>query len=263
MKTNTFLAILLCIIALASCSTVKDISYFQNAQPNVGVEMTPPQDIRFMAGDRLSILVNTKDPLLDNLFNLSVANRIIGSENPTTNQNYVATYSVNPMGTIDFPILGLIRVEGMTRYEVSQDIKSRLKREELANDPIVTVEFSGLSYSVLGEVTRPGHYNIESDNLTIIDALSMAGDLTIYGKRENVTLFREVDGKQVPYVVNLLDMENIYNSPALYVRQNDMIYVEPNEVRSRQSTVNGNNIRSTSFWISLTSLFITISLLFI
>lgn len=263
MKINRFIKLSLCMLLFTSCGSVTNISYFQDAQDNVGVELSPAQAIRFMPDDKLSIIVNTKDPLIDNLLNLTVATRTIGSDVSYSNQNYVATYTVSQMGQIDFPVLGLINVEGMTRYEVSQDIKARLKSENLANDPVVTVEFSGLNYTVLGEVSRPGRYDIDKDKLTIIDALSTAGDLTINGKRENITVFREVEGVQVPYVVNILDMKDLYSSPVYYLQQNDMVYVEPNDVRARQSTVNGNNIRTTSFWISLTSLVLTVSLLFV
>ncbi|MFI3303164.1 MAG: polysaccharide biosynthesis/export family protein [Rikenellaceae bacterium] len=263
MTLKRFIKILFCTLIFTSCSTVKNISYFQDVQERVGVVTSPEQDIRFRPDDKLSIVVNTKEPLLDGLLNLSVATRTIGSSTTSSGQNYVATYTVNPNGEIDFPVLGFVPVAGKTRFEVSQDIKQMLKDQELANDPVVTVEFSGLYVSVLGEVSKPGRYDIDRDKITITDALSMAGDLTIYGKRENVTVIRLEDGKQVPYHINMLDMEDLYRSPVYYLQQNDLVYVEPNEMRARQSTVNGNNIRTTSFWFSLTSLIMTITLLFL
>lgn len=107
---------------------------------------------------------------------------------------------------------------------------------------------------VLGEVEKPGRYAIDKDAVTILDAIGTAGDLTIYGKRESVKVLRNENGKMLTYEVNLCSAADLIASPAYYIRQNDVIYVDPNDVRARQSTVNGNNVRSTSFWISLTSL---------
>ncbi len=118
-----------------------------------------------------------------------------------------------------------------------------------------------LSVNVMGEVNRPGRYNIDKDHLTILDALSQAGDLTIYGKREKVLVLRNENGKQRVYGINLCSADHLYSSPVYYLQQNDVVYVEPNDTKARQSTVNGNNVRSTSFWISLASLLTTISVL--
>ena len=151
----------------------------------------------------------------------------------------------------------------MKREEIASYIKNELISKNLIKDPVVTVEFMNLAISVLGEVGKPGRYNIDRDKITLLDAISMAGDLTIYGKRDNVYVMRNEGGKQTSYRVNLLSAQDVYSSPAYYLQQNDVIYVEPNSVRARQSTVNGNNVRSTSFWISLASLLTTITVLFV
>ena len=118
-----------------------------------------------------------------------------------------------------------------------------------------------LTVSVMGEVAKPGRYAIERDRITILDALSMAGDLTIYGRRDAVMVQRmEGDTLQV-YELNLVSGQDVYNSPAFYLQQNDLVYVAPNDVKVRESTVNGNNIRSTSFWISLGSLLTSVAVL--
>ena len=119
-----------------------------------------------------------------------------------------------------------------------------------------------LSVAVMGEVARPGRYNIIRDNFTLFDAISSAGDLTIRGRRDGVIVLREEDGVQKKYVVNLCSARGVLSSPVYYLQQNDMVYVEPNDVRARESTVNGNNVRSTSFWISIASLVSTIALYF-
>ena len=149
----------------------------------------------------------------------------------------------------------------MTREKVAAHIKQELQSRDLVKDPVVTVEFMNLSVDVMGEVNRPGRYSIDKDNITILDALSQAGDLTIYGKREKVLVLRNENGKQRVYGINLCSADHIYSSPAYYLQQNDVVYVEPNDTKARQSTVNGNNVRSTSFWISLASLLTTIGVL--
>ena len=147
----------------------------------------------------------------------------------------------------------------MTRDEIARMIKNRLVEEGLVQDPIVTVEYLNLKVSVLGEVARPGRVSIDRDEYTILDALSAAGDLTIYGQRENIRVIRAENGIRKTYVVNICSTQDLFSSPVYYLQQNDMIYVEPNDVRARQSTVNGNNIRSTSFWISLASLLTSVT----
>ncbi|MEO3519325.1 polysaccharide export protein, partial [Phocaeicola vulgatus] len=156
---------------------------------------------------------------------------------------------------------GKLHVQDMTREEVAVYIKKELQSHDLIKDPVVTVEFMNLSVNVMGEVNRPGRYNIDKDHLTILDALSQAGDLTIYGKREKVLVLRNENGKQRVYGINLCSADHLYSSPVYYLQQNDVVYVEPNDTKARQSTVNGNNVRSTSFWISLASLLTTISVL--
>lgn len=149
----------------------------------------------------------------------------------------------------------------MKREEIAKFIKDKLIADNLVKDPVVTVEFMNLCVSVLGEVNNPGRFSIDRDRLTVLDALSMAGDLTIYGNRYKVLVLRQEGDTQRVYGINLTSGEHLYSSPAYYLQQNDVVYVEPNEVRSRQSTVNGNNVRSTSFWISLASLLTSIGIL--
>lgn len=110
---------------------------------------------------------------------------------------------------------------------------------------------------MLGEVNKPGRYLINQDKVTILDAMGMAGDLTIYGRRDSVQVLRKVDEGQIAYVVNLTNFDTLLQSPAYYLQQNDVVYVQPNDTRARQSTLNGNNVRSTSFWISLGSFVVT------
>lgn len=257
---NLFLAAFL--LFLGACSTSKEISYFQDLRPGESeLTLAAPVEIKIQPKDKLSILVNSQDPRLTNLFNLPIFMQQIGQEANTNSSRGISGYTVDTKGYIDFPVLGNIQIAGMTREEVASHIKSELQSHDLIKDPVVTVEYMNLSIAVMGEVKDPGRYNIDKDNLTILDALSRAGDLTIFGKREKVLVLRNENGKQRAYGVNLCSAEHLYTSPVYYLQQNDVVYVEPNDTKARQSTVNGNNVRSTSFWISLASLLTSIALL--
>lgn len=127
---------------------------------------------------------------------------------------------------------------------------------------MVTVEFMNFRISVLGEVNSPGSYTVSGDKITILQALSLAKDLTIYGKRDNITVIREQNGKRESYKIDLRS-KNLFDSPAYYLQQNDVVYVEPNKVRARQSTLNENNVRSVGFWTSIGSFLTSVANLII
>lgn len=250
------------VLILSSCSTPKQISYFHDLRPGESeLTLAAPTEIRIQPKDKLSILVNSQDFRLSNLFNLPIISQQLGQENSSNTSRGMSGYTVDSKGDIDFPVLGTLHVQGMTREEIAAYIKKELQSHDLVKDPVVTVEFMNLSINVMGEVNNPGRYNIDKDHLTILDALSQAGDLTIYGKREKVLVLRNENGTQRVYGINLCSANHLYSSPVYYLQQNDVVYVEPNDTKARQSTVNGNNVRSTSFWISLASLLTTIGVL--
>ncbi len=262
MKFCNIIIVAASVLALASCSTPKQISYFQDMRPGESeLALAVPTEIKIQPKDKLSILINSQDLRLTNLFNLPIVSQQVGQENATSQNRGLSGYTVNSKGDIDFPVLGALHVQGMTREEMAAYIKKELQSHDLIKDPVVTVEFMNLSVDVMGEVNRPGRYNIDKDHLTILDALSQAGDLTIHGKREKVLVLRTEEGKQRVYGINLCSADHLYSSPVYYLQQNDVVYVEPNDTKARQSTVNGNNIRSTSFWISLASLLTSIGIL--
>ena len=262
MKLCKILMVSASVLVLNSCSTSKRITYFQDVWPGMSeLALVAPSEIKIMPKDKLSILVNSQDMRLTNLFNLPVVSQQVGVENSQSTSRGLSGYTVDSKGDIDFPVLGSLHVEGMTREQIAAYIKQELQSHDLIKNPVVTVEFMNLSVAVMGEVNNPGRYSIDKDNVTILDALSRAGDLTIYGKRESVLVLRMEDGKQRIYDVNLCSATNLCLSPVYYLQQNDVVYVEPNSTRTRQSTVNGNNVRSTSFWISLASLLTTIGVL--
>ena len=259
MKKLLLLSILM---FLCSCASKKNISYFQDAGNGTTNVLAEVQTIKVQPEDKISIVVNSKDPILMQLVNLADPNVRVSGQSNSGNSN-VSGYTISKDGNIEFPVLGTVHVAGKTREEIATLIKEKLISEEIVKDPTVTVEFVNLTVSVMGEVTNPGKYNIDKDKITILDALSMAGDMTIYGIRDNVTVLRENNGEQIVYKVNLLDAQSLLQSPAYYLTQNDIIYVEPNSVRARQSTVNGNAVRSTSFWLSLVSFLTSVTILFV
>lgn len=252
---------------LNSCNTSKEVVYFQDMEPGATeIRMTSPLEITIRPEDKISIIVNSRDPQLTDLFNLPYVTRQLGVSTRyggsyANNNQGISGYTVDADGNIDFPVLGKIHVAGMKREEIASHIKNELVTKNLVKDPVVTVEFMNLCISVLGEVNNPGRFNIDRDRITILDAISMAGDLTIYGNRYKVMVMRQEGDIQRVYGVNLTSGEHVYTSPVYYLQQNDVVYVEPNDVKARQSTVNGNNIRSTSFWISLASLLTSIGIL--
>ena len=247
------------ILAVPSCSTPKEISYFQDLESVEGQRIGGAKGITVRPKDKISIIVNCKSPELTALFNLPYVTQRLGENSRSTissgySQGYISGYTVDDRGCVDFPVLGEVHVAGMTREEIASEIKRELCEQGQATDAVVTVDFMNLYYQVLGEVARPGRYAIDKDALTILDAIGAAGDLTIYGRRDRVKVLRDEGGRMRTYEVDLCSASDLIASPVYYVRQNDVIYVDPNDVRARQSTVNGNNVRSTSFWISLTSL---------
>ena len=252
----------LCIVLLAGCGTPANIVYFQDAPHNEELSPLKVEYIRLQPTDQISIVVNSRDPQVASMFNLPYyGKRLADSQsltgsggNMNASAQSISGYTVDSHGDIDFPVLGKIHLAGLTREEAENSIKSLLIESRQIKDPVVIVEFMNLGFSVLGDVSRPGRYKIDRDRFTLFDALSLAGDLTINGQREDVALVRHEADHDVLYRLNLLDIKQIYDSPAFYVQQGDVIYVTPNEKRQRESTINGNNVRSTSFWISISSL---------
>lgn len=216
MKFCNIIIVAASVLALASCSTPKQISYFQDMRPGESeLALAVPTEIKIQPKDKLSILINSQDLRLTNLFNLPIVSQQVGQENATSQNRGLSGYTVNSKGDIDFPVLGALHVQGMTREEMAAYIKKELQSHDLIKDPVVTVEFMNLSVDVMGEVNRPGRYNIDKDHLTILDALSQAGDLTIHGKREKVLVLRTEEGKQRVYGINLCSADHLYSSAGL------------------------------------------------
>ena len=251
------------IILLSSCGAVKDIAYFQNKVINEPEKIDKHAGIVIQPKDMLSIVVSSRNPELVVMFNLPMVQHMAVSEIAGgSSQQRLLGYVVDNNGCIDFPVLGTLKVAGLTRWELAEMIKKRLLKEGYLTDAVVTVEFMNFKVSVLGEVTAPGTYSIEGDKVTILQALSLARDLTIYGQRENVSVIRERDGERIIYQINLCDVD-LFKSPAYYLQQNDVIYVEPSIEKARQSTIDDKKLRLTTIAISSSSLLVSVASLIV
>ena len=259
---------------VASCSTPENIAYFQDAHQNQSLKLQAERQFRLRPEDKINIVVNSKDPVLETLFTLTAPSarnslgvssmpKTVAGKGSSSGYGQTIAYTVDKNGEIDFPVLGKIKVEGMTRQEVALEIKKRLIAANLVNDPVVTVEYVNIAISVLGDVAKPGRIDINQDHFTILDAIAYAGDLTINGERESVMVLRKEGGEQKTYFVNLCSGQDLVNSPVYYLQQNDVVYVTPNDRRKRESTVSGNTVLTPSFWISVASLLTTITALII
>lgn len=248
------------LVVVASCKSPQ-ISYFQDSNDGFELLLKENGAIRLRPGDKVTVIVNTKDQEYNNMYNLPYAPTRIGQSSSYQTAQGVACYTVDSNGYIEFPVLGKIAVEGMTREELGASIKKALLDKKLLEDDplVVTVEFANLNISVLGEVNTPGRYAIDKDDVTLLDALGMAGDLTIYGQRDGVVVMRKVEGKQKMFEVDLTSVEKLVASPVFYVQQNDVVYVKPNRMRQRQANVGGNTVYTPTFWISVASLLTTVA----
>lgn len=269
-----FSAIASSILFLASsCSTPKNIAYFPDLHNGSVVQAEKMLEIRVKPEDKLSIIVSTQDLSLSNLFNLVTTQNRLGQTTSSTTTvgnsssgggGQVSYYTVDSYGDINFPVLGKIHIAGLTREQVAEKVTDELVKSDLVKDPIVTVEFANTGISIIGEVKSPGRYEFNKDRLTIIDAIAMAGDLTINGMRDNILVMRNTgDGRQESYRINLLNARVLASSPVFYLQQDDVIYVEPNDKAKRETTPNGNTPYTPSFWVSMGSFAVTIATLVI
>lgn len=245
------LTLLVIATMLVGCSSTKRITYFQDAKAGDSKNVTTlVNKIKMQPGDKISITVHSKDAELAAPYNLTTRTQGNGTSSGGGNS---ALYTIDSFGFIDFPELGKLNIEGKTREEVAEYIKSEIISRKLILDAVVIVEYGNQEFTALGEVGRPGKHKIEKDLVTIIDAIAMVGDLNINGLRNNVTVIRQEGDKQKFYEIDLTSTESINSSPAYYIQQNDIVYVKPNSKRAGESSINGNNLRSTSFWMSLAS----------
>lgn len=259
---KTFFALLqfLALLLVTSCTSTKQVAYFQNIDSLDLSASRMLYDAKIMPKDQLTITVHTTDPEAAKPFNLAVSNQITTTGQLYSGSNTLMPYLVDNDGNINFPIVGVLHVQGLTKNEcqdlISSKIRPYLQAEE---NPVVTVRMSSFRVVIEGEVSRPGVVTVSSEKMSLLEALAQAGDLTIYGKRTNVLLIREdANGQKSQHRIDLTDASFI-NSPYYYVQQNDVIYVEPNKAKARNSDIG----QSTTLIFSITSTLISIASLIV
>lgn len=236
------------------CSQTKKIAYYQNID-SIHQENTLSYESKIQPDDLLLITVSSPDPEAAAPFNLESFMAPAISGQAYNGQQQKQLYLVDKEGNVEFPVLGTLKFGGKTKMEVNQLLKDLLLK--YVKNPIVNVRIMNFKITVQGEVAKPGSFTIASERITIPEALSLAGDLTIYGKRNNIILIREIEGKKIIHRIDLTKADFI-NSPDYYLTQNDLIYVEPNKPKANSSTFNQN----IPIWISLSSVVISLVLLF-
>lgn len=227
---------LICIsLFFMSCGTKQDIVYFQNVD-SVGSSKSIIQfNPTIKTGDMLNIVVSALDQDAVRPFNLATIT--FSGEGQQFGRPTQQSYLVDANGSIDFPVLGNLKLAGLSRIQATSLIKNLLT--EYIKNPIVNIRTVNFTVTVLGEVSRPGSFTIPNERITIIEAIGLAGDMTIQAERKNVLVIREENGKKTYNRVNMTS-EEVFNSPVYYLSQNDVIYVEPNNSRVKSATVGPN-----------------------
>ena len=245
-----------------ACQSYKKVPYLQDSgEAQRAVAEAKLYDARIMPKDLLTIVVSCTDPELAEPFNLTVATPVSAAQSSLTSQPALQQYLVDNRGNIEFPILGTLHIGGLTKSEAETLIKGKLS-DYIKESPIVTVRMANYKISVIGEVNAPGTFTISNEKVNLFEALAMAGDMTVYGLRDNVRLIREdADGHQ--HIITLdMNRADIVQSPYYYLQQNDILYVTPNKTKAKTADIS----TSTTIWfsvvgtlVSLASLIITIA----
>lgn len=268
MNFKTLIAAVALTTCFVSCKSYLSVPYFQDLQDpshlpvlNVGNEA-----LKVYPGDKLNIVVSSaQTPDMAIKFNLPLQSQRIGALSESGGGSSYSTmpYLIDTKGDIDFPILGKIRVAGLSREEVEVTVKNLIVSRQLCNDAIVTCEVLNHYINVLGDVKTPGRIQIDKDRMTVLEALSKCGDLNITGERQNIVVMRHEGDEQKVYHIDLTSAEDVYKSEAYYLRPDDVIYVNPNLMKQRTSTAVGNSWQTPSVYFSLTSIMLSVSTLIV
>jgi polysaccharide export outer membrane protein len=248
MIRKSFFAVLLLVI-YTSCVSKKDIIYFQNDDINQANVSNSYKTI-IKPDDLLQITITALDIEAVRPFNLAAVT-YASSSNSAIGVAQQQTYLVDTSGEIEFPVLGKLKIGGLTRNQTIDFLKNKLSPNYI-KEPNINIKIANYKISVLGDVQRPGSYNIPNERITILDALALAGDVNISGQRNNLLIIREENNKKVQYRIDLRS-NKLLTSPVYYLQQNDVVYVEPNYARIQSASSNS----STSLFISITGLIIT------
>lgn len=256
-KLTGFLFATVITMLFAACGNYKEVAYFQNIDSISLAASKGLYDARIMPKDLLTITVKCTDPKASEPFNLTYGSSVNSGSYGAQSQ---IQYLVDNDGSIDFPVIGRLNVLSKTKREVELMIADRIAPYLAADQhPIVTVKMASFKVCIMGEVKNPGVFTVDQEKISILEAITRAGDLTIYGKRPNILLIREdITGRKETHRINLNDGD-IFNSPYYYLQQNDIVYVEPNKIKARQSTIDS----SISYWLGLASSTISLATLVI
>ena len=229
MKIIKYLVLIISMQAILSCVPSKEIAYFQEIDDAMMNDALINLETKIKVDDLLTINVAALDPEASIPFNLM--------ESPIGGMGRPLSYLVDADGELNFPVLGKIKVAGLTTKELTDTLGEKLSKFII--NPVVNIRLINFRVTVLGEVKAPGMYTIPNERISILEAIGMAGDLTIQGKRSSVLLIREQEGKRVKIPINLTS-EHLLNSPYYYLAQNDVIYIEPNKAKRNSSAVGAN-----------------------
>lgn len=256
MKTSRTLRplafLILIIFFFTSCVSQQDMVYFKKAKTQDRIAYTTVENLKIKPGDLLTIRVSAEEQEAAQPFNLTQS---IASAERVGGNVQLETYMVSQEGTILFPVVGSVAVKGFTTLELADKIKEEIR--EYVRDPIVNVRILNFQISVLGEVRGPGTFEIENDHISLPKALGMAGDLTIFGKRNNVLIMREQNGEMITSYLDLTD-PNVVSSPYFNLQQNDVVYVEPKVARVQSAGA----LQLTSRYLSIASVITSLVILF-
>ena len=257
-RLKLFIIATLLVLSLGACNSLKRTTYLGDATNESLIAMSGNGQIRIKPFDRLTVVVTSKNPELAAPFNATTSYGSLSS-NPmgvssTNGELSLQVRTVDANGELYIPIIGNVSCVGKTRSELADEIARKIIDGGYVSDAHVNIQFVDMKIYVLGEVARPGQFDIKRDHINLFEALAMAGDMTIYGNRSNVSVIRKVDGKdeKVVYQLNLLSADAL-NSPAFNLQQGDVVYVRPNKYKAATSEINQNR----SFWISLASIALT------
>jgi polysaccharide export outer membrane protein len=226
-KVILFLAIYTCIIT--GCAPRRDLVYFSNLAKQSSEEKLLSQEVKIQQNDLLSISVNSLNQESNVLF-------AVNTKNPSSDNNYkIEGYRVSKEGSINLPVVGNVRLEGLTIEQAQATISREL--DKYVKKPVVDIQLVNFKVTVIGEVNRPSSFTVQGDNINLLEALGMAGDMTVYGKRENVLVIRQQNGQRIMKRLNL-NNQDVMNSPFFYLKQNDVVYVEPDKSKAIEYSPN-------------------------
>lgn len=261
MKKSLLVLTLFSIFVFHSCKSYQDIAYLQNVTPDSIIKIAENIAAPITSNDALIITVSSSNPAAVAVYNPPVINPMPVGETRIQSTMQLQTYQVDAEGYIDFPGIGKLKVVGLSAKEVEKMICAEI--EPFVSDPIVKVQIEGNKVTILGEVVEPGVFEIPNERLTVLEALSMAKDMTIYGRRDNILVVRETENGEATFFRLDLTKSDVFTSPAFYLKKNDVVYVEPNKYRKSNSSYNSSkqfNISVISTVISGVSVIATLIL---